>query len=374
MAATKQSVRLQWIDGMKGISILWIVFFHGFSFLEFPWPLSEGYFAKIRAICQPASSLGELGCMLEAIAVAVVKFGFHAVAVFLVLSGFGLTYSLAKTGDPQGGWPGWFKSRVLRLFPMYWLAHVVYLVLPFQARPEPIDYRFVLSFFGDRFYPIDMIFYYFNPALWYFGLLLQLYLVFPLMFRLLQRAGLVGFLVVAALITFGSRYYMLCVAPVSGNYVQGGFFAARLWEFAIGMAAGWLYRKEPQTIDRWLFSAAGFGAGVVIYALGLCCYAPLWRYTFADALTGSGLAILLAHLARRLERIPTVGPTLATIGAYSYGLYLLHQPFVLWVCSRAQHAPTSGFLAVLVSVIVVLTLVCMAVERYVNRLTQRVLA
>src|ERR1051325_907985 len=189
MAATKESVRLQWIDGMKGISILWIVFFHGFSFLQFPWPLSEGDFAKMRAICQPASSLGELGCTLEAIAVAVVKFGFHAVAVFLVLSGFGLTYSLAKTGDPQGGWVGWFRGRVLRLFPMYWLAHVVYLVFPFQSRPEPIDYRFVLSFFGDRFYPIDMIFYYFNPALWYFGLLLQLYLAFPLLFRLLQRAG-----------------------------------------------------------------------------------------------------------------------------------------------------------------------------------------
>jgi len=75
-----------------------------------------------------------------------------------------------------------------------------------------------------------------------------------------------------------------------------------------------------------------------------------------------------------LERAPTVGTTLATIGAYSYGLYLLHQPFVLWVCGRVQHLPTPGFLAVLVSLIVVLTLTCMAVERRVNQLTQRVLA
>jgi peptidoglycan/LPS O-acetylase OafA/YrhL len=374
MASSRQSIRLQWIDGMKGISILWIVFFHGFSFLEFPWPLSEGYFSKLRELCQPASAIAEVGCTIEAMAVAVVKFGFHAVAVFLVLSGFGLTYSLAKTGEPQGGWLGWYKSRVLRLFPMYWLAHIVYLVSPFQSRPEPIDYRFVLSFFGDRFYPIDMIFYYFNPALWYFGLLLQLYLVFPLLFRLLQRTGIGGLLVVAALITFACRYVLLCVMPVSGNYVQGGFFACRLWEFAFGMAAGWLYRKQPQTADRLLFSAAGLFAGAVIYVIGLRCYAPLWRYTFADAFTGTGLAILLAHVARGAERLPSIGTALATIGAYSYGLYLLHQPYVLYFCSRAQHLPTPGFLTVLVALMAVLTLASMAVERYVNQLTQRALA
>ena len=136
-----------------------------------------------------------------------------------------------------------------------------------------------------------MIFYYFNPALWYFGLLLQLYLVFPLLFRLLQRLGVGAFLFIAAVVTFGCRYFLLCVMPVNGDVVQGAFFVPRLWEFAFGMAAGWLYRKLPEHIDGWLFSPAGLAAGAVVYTLGLYCYAPLWRYTFADALTGSGLSI-----------------------------------------------------------------------------------
>src|SRR5438067_13466737 len=226
---------------MKGISILWIVSFHAFSLVDFPWPLSEGYWSTIWKSCAPASSLGELGCALEALGVAVTKLGFHAVAVFVVLSGFGLTYSLAKTGEPANGWLGWYRSRLLRLFPMYWLAHLVYLVSPFVARPEPIDYRFLLSFLGDRIWPIDMIFYYFNPALWYFGLLLQLYLVYPLPFRILQRLGVGAFLIIAAVVTFGCRYFLLCVMPVNGDVVQGAFFVPRLWEFAFGMAAGWLY-------------------------------------------------------------------------------------------------------------------------------------
>ena len=373
MSAKPPSARLQWIDGMKGISILWIVYFHGFSFREFPWPLSDGYLAAYWKLCRSSSWLGELYCALGALGVAISKFGFHAVAVFLVLSGFGLTYSLAKTGEPAGGWMGWYRSRLLRLFPMYWVAHVVYLISPFQARPEAIDYRFVLSFFGDRVYPLDMIFYYFNPALWYFGLLLQLYLVFPLLFRLLQRLGVGAFLIIAAVVTFGCRYFLLCVMPVNGDVVQGAFFVPRLWEFAFGMAAGWLYRKQPARIDGWLFSPAGLAAGAVVYTLGLYCYAPLWRYTFADALTGSGLSILLAHVARACERLPRVGSTLTTVGAYSYGLYLLHQPYVLYFMSRAQHLPTPAFLAVLAALIVVLTLAAMAIERAVNRLTQRVL-
>jgi peptidoglycan/LPS O-acetylase OafA/YrhL len=373
MSAKPASVRLDWLDGMKGISILWIVYFHGFSFLDFPWPLSDGYLAAFWKLCRPASWLGELRCALEALGVAVSKFGFHAVAVFVVLSGFGLAYSLAKTGEPAAGWLGWYKSRLLRLFPMYWLAHIVYLVSPFQARPEPIDYRFALSFLGDRVYPLDMIFYYFNPALWYFGLLLQLYLVFPLLFRLLQRVGVGAFLIVAAVVTFSCRYFLLCVMPVDGNVVQGAFFVPRLWEFAFGMAAGWLYRKEPAWTDRWLFSPAGLTAGAVIYSLGLYCYSPLWRYTFADALTGTGLAILLAHVARACERLRPIGAALATIGAYSYGLYLLHQPYVLYFAARARHLPTPGFLAVLAALIAVLTLASMAIERAMNRLTQRVL-
>ena len=373
MDAKPASVRLDWLDVMKGISILWIVFFHSFSFLDFPWPLSRGYFAAFRKLCGPASSLGELRCGLESIAVAVTKFGFHAVGVFIVLSGFGLTYSLAKTGEPPKGWLGWYRSRLLRLFPMYWLAHVVYLVSPFQSEPEPIDYRFLLSFLGDRIYPIDMIFYYFNPALWYFGLLLQLYLVFPLLFRLLQRVGSPAFLAIVALATFGCRYYLLCVSPVSGNWVQGGFFVSRLWEFALGMVVGLLYRRSASVIDHWLFSPGAFAAGLVIYTLGVYSYGALWSYTFADALTGTALSIFLALIARGSERLPLVSHALATVGVYSYGLYLLHQPYVLYVGARIQHLPTPGFLASIAALIVVLTLASMAIERSVNGLTQRVL-
>ncbi len=377
MAAERPSIRLQWIDGVKGISILWIAFFHGFNkFLggsRFPSPLSDGYLAAMYRSCATQSWIGEIGCALESFAVALGQLGFHAVAVFLVLSGFGLTYSLAKTGEPPNGWIGWYRSRLLRLFPMYWIAHVVYLLSPFQARYEPIDYRFALSFLGDRIWPIDTIFYYFNPALWYFGLLLELYLVFPLLFRLLQKVGVVPFLAVCAVATFACRYILLCVWPVDGNWVLGGFFVSRLWEFALGMAMGQVARESPEATARWLFSPATLVGGVVLYVLGLYSYEALWSYTFTDALIGTGLAIALAHLARGCERVHVLGVALATVGVYSYGLYLLHQPYVLYVAALAQPLSTPAFVAVIAALVGVLTLASMAIERRVNRLTQRVL-
>src|SRR5262249_8312986 len=282
-----------------------------------------------------------------------------------------LTYSLARTGEPDGGWFGWYRGRLLRLFPMYWLAHLVYLVSPFIARPEPLDYRFVLSFLGDRIYPLDMIFFYLNPAWWYFGLLLELYLVFPLLFRLLQKLGTVWFLVLCGMVTLISRYALLCVIAAHGNYVQGAFFGARLWEFAAGMALGLLYRRHQVMVEEQLFTRRAFLAGVVIYTLGLYSYATTLSYTVSDPLVGTGLFIVLAHVACWTDLLPGLGRTLAYVGAFSYGLYLLHQPYVIYFGERMRGLSMPMFIVLAGAIIALLTAGAIPLERYVNQLTSR---
>ena len=370
------SARLSWPDSVKGISILWIVFFHFFGTYandRYPSPLRPDYFSSFVSQCAPSSALSTLSCVGQGFFIAVSQVGFHAVAVFLVLSGFGLTYSLAKTGNPAGGWAGWYRARLLRLFPMYWLAHLVYLISPFVARPEPVDYRFVLSLLGDRVYPLDMIFYYMNPAWWYFGLLLELYLVFPVLFRLLQKLGPVWFLVVCGLVTVASRYLLLSVIGAHGYYVQGAFFGARLWEFAVGMAFGLVYQQHPLMAERRLFAGSALLAGILIYTLGLYSYATTLSYTVTDALIGTGLFIILAHLARWSGRVSRLGATLAHVGAYSYGLYLLHQPYVIYFGERMRDLSLPTFVVLACAISTLLTLCAIPLERHVNQLASRVL-
>jgi peptidoglycan/LPS O-acetylase OafA/YrhL len=232
-SAPPPKARFWWLDGIKGVSILWIVFFHFFStfYSGIPWGFDPKFFPSVIAACSQGSIWAALGGIGKSLFVAVTNLAFLAVGVFLVASGFGLTYSLAKTGHPKEGWGNWYLQRVARLFPMYWVAHLVFLISPFVFRPEPIDYRFLLSFLGDRVYPIESLFFYFNPALWFFGLLLQLYLVFPFLFRMMQKLGVGRFLIVCGVATLLTRYLLLGVIPVHGFYLQGGFFGARLWEF-----------------------------------------------------------------------------------------------------------------------------------------------
>ena len=370
-------VRLTWLDGIKGVSILWIVFFHFFNTYangRYPSPIGAHYFSSFFSQCTAVADHSVFGCVGQSVFVAVVQVAFHAVAVFIVLSGFGLAYALAKTGHPEGGWIGWYRGRVFRLFPMYWLAHLLFLISPFVARPEPIDYRFLLSVLGDRIYPVESLFYYANPAWWYFGMLVQLYLVFPLLFRLLQKLGPGRFLAVCGVVTVVSRYLLLSgVIPVHGYYVQGAFCGARLWEFAFGMVLGMLYRQHPAVAEKYLFSGSTLLVGIALYTVGLYSYVMILPYTMTDALTGTGLFIILAHIVRGSERAPRVAVPLVRVGAFSYGLYLVHQPYVIYFGERMRDFSMPVFVVLACAIIALLTLWTMPLERYVNRLVDRLL-
>src|ERR1700694_3840919 len=93
-----KSSRVEWPDGMKGVAILWIAFFHfynTYSDSQYPSITSSDYFARSMARCPHESLLGSLACLVKACLVGLTAMGFHAVGVFIILSGLVLTYSLA---------------------------------------------------------------------------------------------------------------------------------------------------------------------------------------------------------------------------------------------------------------------------------------
>ena len=72
-----------------------------------------------------------------------------------------------------------------------------------------------------------MMFYYANPAWWYFGLILELYLVFPILFALMRKLGAGWFLLLCAVETIVSRYLVIYVLKTSGYYLLGAFSGCR---------------------------------------------------------------------------------------------------------------------------------------------------
>ena len=131
--------RLRWLDGIKGLAILWIAYFHCYEAYinkRLPSPLGAHYFARFIRQAAPESTAALLTTIGQAIFNAVVGVGFHAVGVFIIMSGFGLCLSLARTNGPRDGWAGWYRSRLLRLFPMYWAAHLLYWSRPSSRGPN----------------------------------------------------------------------------------------------------------------------------------------------------------------------------------------------------------------------------------------------
>src|SRR5947208_14293998 len=165
--------RLLWIDISKGLAILVVAYIHFFrTYFQYGvLPLAD--WSKLAA-----SAL----TILRLIWFKVSGLGFHAVGVFIILSGWTLMQSTMRRGESGPvAWGGWYRARFLRLYPMYWVAHLVYLVSPFVARLEPVDDRIILSLLGLRFIDIQMNFMYLNAAWWYFAMLIVFYLIFPLL-------------------------------------------------------------------------------------------------------------------------------------------------------------------------------------------------
>src|SRR5205823_1068134 len=173
--------RLLWIDISKGLAILFVAYFHFCSTY-----FQHGVLPTPNWSDLPADAL----TILRLVWLKISGLGFHAVGVFIILSGWTLMQSTMRRADSGAlAWGAWYRARFLRLYPMYWVAHLVYLLSPFVARLEPVDSRIVLSLLGLRFIDIQMNFMYLNAAWWYFSMLIQVYLIFPLLFLMARRLG-----------------------------------------------------------------------------------------------------------------------------------------------------------------------------------------
>jgi peptidoglycan/LPS O-acetylase OafA/YrhL len=357
--------RLLWLDIAKAIAICWVVYFHFFNTVfehtQFPvedWSnLAAGTVTVIRMVWLKISGIG-----------------FHAVGVFIILSGWALMESTARRAESSSlKWGSWFGARFLRLYPMYWVAHLVYLVSPFVARLEPVDSRIILSLLGLRFIDITMNFMYLNAAWWYFSMLIQFYVMFPLLFWAARRFGPFAFLLMACALGFFVRYLLLVVYPQHGFWVLGGFAVCRLPEFALGMALGMWHKQSPARVEWFLLRGVGLLAGLLLYPAAMSLYHNGITYVFVDFATGACCLLEIVGVAGIIWRFGSLAKVFGLVGAFSYGLYLIHQPYVIWLGLRIRPISASLFLLVFVATLAVLSAWGILLEKSTNTLVNKLI-
>jgi peptidoglycan/LPS O-acetylase OafA/YrhL len=357
--------RLLWLDISKGLAILVVVYFHFFrTYFEhgaLPLPDWSSFAAGLTTL------LGFAWLKISGL-------GFHAVGAFIIMSGWVLMQSTALRAEKGPvAWGGWYRARLLRLYPMYWVAHIVYLLSPFVARFEKIDGRMVLSLLGLRFVNISMNFYYLNAAWWYFTMLIQLYLIFPALFWAAQKLGPGKFLLGACALGFFVRYLLLVVYPQNGMWLQGGCAICRLPEFAFGMALGMWDSRSPKSVQRLLLDGPGLLVGIALYPLALQLYHGLTAYTFVDFATGACCFLVLVGMAGIIAHFSYPARVLGLVGTFSYGIYLVHQPYVIWLGLRIREQPIWMFMLIVVATLTALSGWGIGLEKATNALMSKII-
>ena len=254
---------------------------------------------------------------------------------------------------------------------MYWVAHLVYLVSPFVARLEPVDDRIILSLLGLRFIDIEMNFMYLNAAWWYFAMLIQFYAIFPLLFWTARRVGPWWFLFIGCAAGFFARYVLLVLWPQNGLWVLGGFAICRLPEFALGMSLAMWHTQSPARLEWFLLRGAGFVAGLILYPAALQLYHGLYDYIFVDFATGACCMLEIVGIAGLISLFNSPAKLFGLVGLYSYGLYLTHQPYVIWLGLRIREVPIWAFLLICIPTLAVLSAWGMLLEKGTNALVNK---
>jgi peptidoglycan/LPS O-acetylase OafA/YrhL len=315
----KRPLRLEYIDGLRGLAISLVLLTHA-------WTASGA----------PALSFHILRHMV--VLAAIPAAGNVGVDLFLVLSGFCLTWPFARDRSYRYDMTlqrFWIR-RLRRIVPAYYASIPVVILINWIAAKgglavwQPVTFNdiwthalFVHNLSLQHATTI-------TGAYWSIALEFQLYLIFPLLLEMCFCFGVGRTLASVLALQLLYRYCLYrygAASDMTGNidFVLFKSVFARMFEFIAGMAAAF-YVSEDRKLP-WL--AAIVAALVLPAAFWLKMFGDVPSAAL-DVLWAVGFAALVAHGGNTesiCHRLACWRP-LVYLGLVSYSVYLIHQPMV----------------------------------------------
>ncbi len=282
--AAREKLQLDFIDGLRALAALYIVFHHCFVVAEYAPP---GF-----------SFMGR---------------GHDVVAVFIAISGFCLALPLAHRGDWELQPRKFFARRARRILPPYFITVAIGLLLAlacsYKSYPQdyvgiPITWLSVVShlFLFQNWITSEL--FTLDGPLWSIAVEWQIYLLFPLLVFLWRRTGKWVTLFVAFVVAHGLLYLT--------HHIGSANFLFLFTEGMLGAELAFSLRYK-----RWI------GPAVLLSLLGYLLTDRVVRDIFVGLFTGLLMAFLTQHREHWGNRALGWKP-LAWIGTFSYSIYLLH--------------------------------------------------
>ena len=249
--------------------------------------------------------------------------GGRAVIFFYIVSGFLISYALHEKYRPTtAGTLAFFRSRFLRIFPLWWSLLIVCLVIdtpPWPAEHSPIELVPAVTLFGTdwlaAFWAYPERYWGMFPEYlrvgWTLGAELTFYLIAPWVLRSGRIA--IALLLMSAMVRFG----VALVVPIEANrlYVTWSyyFFPATLIFFMLGHFANIIARSLP------------LGATASIVALALAAlFSWLDPPISVDRLPSYLSCLCFAAALPGLFAVTKDSRIFNFLGDVTYPLYLTH--------------------------------------------------
>ncbi len=329
----KSSQRLLWLEVSKAVALLLIILNHVLERMDV-YPLIFNPGSDWAPFSERVSQLSPTTGSAWDVAFNAIRYpgllGEVGVQIFLIGSGIGLTLSAMRRNGVDGGF---LRRRIERIAPTWIVVHVLALIasvpilLFIGGRSSnlvaaPWDARFWASLVGFRITPETI--YYLVPSWWFIALLIQLYLVFPLLYRWFVRLGPIKYWYVIG----GSIIIKLAGLLFFDAYLdvwsRGAIFITRLPEFAFGMlVAHWLTAD-----DNLLRRPSTLAVSVLAIPLGIASGLTLVGNAWGPFLYGAGLFVVLYRIFAPMSLEGRLAKATIWVGMNSLILFIIHQPIV----------------------------------------------
>lgn len=331
----KPRLRLEYLDGIRGLAALAILIGHSGG------DAGTNYQGD-----------GSLLSRLAVWAIHQLPYSYFSVSIFIVLSGYCLMIPVARSEDRHllGGFRGYIRRRARRMLPPYYAALAFSLLLLGILSSSPNAKGLHWDTLTPLFTPGVLLshlllvhnlnpgwIYKINGPLWSVATEWQIYFLFPaLLLPLWRRYGIVA-LVLGATILGQLPHFALRKALDEAHPWYIGLFAMGMAGAAINFAPQPAMHVWRERVPWGVLSAGLFGLAALAYIArpGLGSY-PHW---IMDIVVGGAAVCLIIFCTQRLlmgetQRAPWIvrfleAPVTRWLGTISYSLYLIHLPILI---------------------------------------------
>lgn len=274
--------------------------------------------------------------------VMVAFYGKVCVAIFLVLSGYGLWMSYNKKRPKT---LNFYKTKIVNLMTPYWICFIIFGVLGALFFGRTLEslyggsvFSAIINFLGlNMFFGTKSM----NDAWWFISLILLFYVLFPVAFKMLDKMPAVFIVLVCASLLWRSDAFVLDKALPFLKY--SSFVVDWIFAFFIGMA----FAKYNLFVKIKQWNKVGVRLLIEVALLAAVMYVRylMTMHTYYSYLKMDGfMAILIIQIMFELyEYLGPVNKVLEFFGKHSFNIYLCHSFFMSYFFWNLVYGTVEAF-------------------------------